>query len=151
MPPRSRLGRRALVVVSRYNEGVTRRLLDGATAELSTAGFGAAQVEVLWVPGAFELPLAVHRGLETGRFVLAVALGAVIRGDTPHFEYVSGEVAKGIGQVAFHAKCAVTFGVLTTDTIEQAVERSGTKAGNKGVDAALAALELANLLRRMDV
>ena len=132
---------RALVVVSRFNEGVTRKLLDGATAELANAGFAEAKVDVVWVPGAFELPVAVSHGLETGRYGLAVALGAVIRGDTPHFEYISAEATRGLGEAALRTGCPVGFGLLTCDTLEQALARAGGEAGNKGAEAAAAAVE----------
>jgi len=133
--------RRALVVVSRFNEGVTRRLLDGATEKLHAAGYADADIAVVWVPGAFELPLAAHVGLQAGGYALAVALGAVIRGETPHFEYLSAEVTRGLGEVALHHGIPVGYGLLTCDTLEQAVARAGGDAGNKGAEAAAAALE----------
>ena len=152
--PRSRRrapasGGRALVVVSRFNEGVTRKLLDGATGELATSGFADGSVDVVWVPGAFELPVAVLQGLLTGRYAVAVALGAVIRGDTPHFEYVAGEATRGLGEAALRTGCPVGFGLLTCDTLDQAIARCGAEGSSedKGWDAVLAALETALVLR----
>jgi 6,7-dimethyl-8-ribityllumazine synthase len=141
-------GRFALCV-TRFNSFITERLLEGAVDALVRHGVPEGEVDVFRVPGAFELPNVVRRVVESGGYVGVVALGAVIRGGTPHFDYVSSEVAKGIGQVALGAGCAVSFGVLTCDTVEQAVDRAGTKAGNKGADAALACLELVNLCARI--
>lgn len=141
-------GRFALCV-TRFNAFITEELLSGALDTLVRHGVSPDDIDVYRVPGAFELPLVVRRVAETGRYAGVVALGAVIRGGTPHFEYVAGEVAKGIGQIALQADCAVTFGVLTCDTVEQAIERAGTKAGNKGGDAAMACIELVNLLALM--
>jgi 6,7-dimethyl-8-ribityllumazine synthase len=141
MPALSRRRPRALVVASRYNEGVTRKLLEGATGELGRAGFAGPDVDIIWVPGAFELPIAVYRGLETGRYAFAVALGAVIRGDTPHFQYVAAEATRGLGEAALRSGLPVGFGVLTCDTLEQALARAGGDAGNKGVEAAAAAIQ----------
>lgn len=138
-PPR--VSGRALVVVSRYNEGVTRKLLEGAESALGEGGFRGDTVDVVWVPGAFELPVAVHRGLETGRYALAVALGAVIRGETPHFQYIADAASHGLTAAATRFRIPVGFGVLTCDTLEQAVARAGGAAGNKGEEAARAALE----------
>jgi 6,7-dimethyl-8-ribityllumazine synthase len=137
---------RALVVVARYNEGVTRKLLDGALSELRAAGYQPDCVDVVWVPGAFELPVAVHRGLSAGSYAMAVALGAVIRGDTPHFEYICAEATRGLGEVALRFGTPVGFGVLTCDTLEQALARAGGEAGNKGAEAAAAAAETARTL-----
>jgi 6,7-dimethyl-8-ribityllumazine synthase len=145
MPVRSRRRAdspaRALLVVSRFNEAVTRKLLDGAAAELRRSGFPDGRVDLIWVPGAFELPVAVHRGLQTGRYALAVALGAVIRGDTPHFEYLSAEATRGLGEAAIRFGKPVGFGLLTCDSLQQALERAGGEAGNKGTEAAAAAVE----------
>lgn len=141
-------GRFALCV-SRFNAFITKELLEGATDTLVRHGVSADDIDVYWAPGAFELSPVVRRVTGSGRYAGVIALGAVIRGGTPHFEYVSGEVAKGIGQLALHADCAVTFGVLTVDSIEQAIERAGTKAGNKGGEAALACIELVNLFGAM--
>ncbi len=145
-----RAGPRALVVVSRYNEGVTRKLLDGALAELRTAGFSEKDVDVVWVPGAFELPIVVHRGFEMGRYTLAVALGAVIRGDTPHFDYICAETTRGLGEAALLFGLPVGFGLLTCDTLDQAVARAGGEAGNKGAEAAAAALQTVTALADLE-
>ncbi len=143
-------GLRVSVVVSRFNSFITDRLLDGALDALRRHGVGDADISVLKVPGSFEIPLGVRRavGGEKNRPDAVVALGALIRGGTPHFDYLSAEVTKGIAQVSLDSGVPVAFGVLTTDTIEQAIERAGTKAGNKGFEAALSAIEMANLLRR---
>ena len=132
---------RVLIVVARFNEGVTRRLLDGARTALAEAGFGNDRTDVLWVPGAFELPVAIRSGLETGRYALAVALGAVIRGETPHFDYVAGAASHGLMQAATESGIPVGFGLLTCDTMAQAQARAGGDAGNKGEEAARAAVE----------
>jgi 6,7-dimethyl-8-ribityllumazine synthase len=140
---------RALVVVSRFNEAVTRKLLEGASAELHRSGFGADAIDIAWVPGAFELPVAVHVGLQSGRYRIAVALGAVIRGDTPHFEYISAEATRGLGEAAIRFGIPVGFGLLTCDTLEQAIERAGGAAGNKGTDAAAAAVQTERALEAL--
>ncbi len=132
---------RALVVVSRFNEGVTRKLLDGAHSTLVGAGFPSDQIDVVWVPGAFELPVVVGRGLASGRYHLAVALGAVVRGETPHFDYVAGAASHGLMDVATTTGIPVGFGLLTCDTLAQALARAGGAAGNKGEEAARAAVE----------
>lgn len=139
-------GGRAVVVVSRFNEAVTRKLLDGAVAALDRSGWPSERVDILWVPGAFELPLAVDRALATGRYRLGVALGAVIRGETPHFEYVASAAAHGLREASVRAGVPVGFGVLTCDTEEQALARAGGDAGNKGVEAAESAVEMARVL-----
>ncbi|MBI3081859.1 MAG: 6,7-dimethyl-8-ribityllumazine synthase [Gemmatimonadetes bacterium] len=145
--PRSRKrGGRAVVVVSRFNEDVTRRLLDGAVRALERSGWPAARVDIIWVPGAFELPLAVDRALATGRYRLGVALGAVIRGETPHFEYVASAAAQGLQEASVRSGVPVGFGVLTCDTEEQALARAGGDAGNKGVEAAESAVEMVRVL-----
>jgi 6,7-dimethyl-8-ribityllumazine synthase len=141
---------RALVVASRYNEAVTRRLVDGATAALGHGGFAADRVDVEWVPGAFELPLAVRAALESGRYALAVAVGVVIRGETDHYRYVAGEASRGLMDVALHFGAPVGFGLLTCDTLQQALARAGGATGNKGEEAARAALEMWRLLDRFD-
>lgn len=146
MPAESR---RVLVAVSRFNEAVTRRLLEGARQALADDGIGEGAVDVVWVPGAFELPVVVQRGLATGRYRCAVALGAVVRGETPHFDFVAAEAARGLGEAARRAGRAVGFGLLTTDTLEQAMARAGGAAGNKGAEAARAALETAAVLDRL--
>jgi 6,7-dimethyl-8-ribityllumazine synthase len=136
---------RFAVCVSRFNSFVTEELLKGALDALARHGVADGDVDVYRCPGAFELPALVRRVAFQGGYAGVICLGAVIRGGTPHFEYVAGEVSKGIGQVLLDAPCAVTFGVLTCDTVEQAIDRAGIKAGNKGADAAVACIEMANL------
>jgi 6,7-dimethyl-8-ribityllumazine synthase len=143
-------GLKFAVVVSRFNEFISSKLLSGAWDCLTRHGADPAQVDVAWVPGAFEIPLIAQRMAATKRYDAVICLGAVIRGSTPHFDYISSEVAKGVAKVQLDASIPVIFGVLTTDTIEQAVERAGTKAGNKGWDAAVSALEMANLVKRLE-
>ncbi|MFW6181438.1 MAG: 6,7-dimethyl-8-ribityllumazine synthase [Spirochaetota bacterium] len=142
-------GKRFAVVASRFNELITRKLLDGALDCLVRHNADAGNVTVIWVPGALEIPLAAKRAAVSGRFDAVVCLGAAIRGSTPHFEYVAAEASKGVARVGLEADLPVIFGVLTTDTIEQAVERAGTKGGNRGWDAALAAIEMADVLARI--
>ncbi|MGH7531222.1 MAG: 6,7-dimethyl-8-ribityllumazine synthase [Gemmatimonadales bacterium] len=137
------------VLVSRFNEQVSTLLLDGARDALRQAGIPDAQVEVIWVPGAFELPVAAEAAAASGRYDALVALGCVIRGETAHFEYVAGEAVRGLGNVALAHRIALGFGVLTTDTLEQAMARAGGPAGNKGADAARAALDTAAVLERL--
>jgi len=133
------------VVVSRFNEFITNKLLEGALDCLIRHGASDEDIEVVWVPGSFEIPLTAKLLAESQRFDAVICLGAVIRGATPHFEYVAAEVSKGIARVSLESKVPTAYGVLTTDTIEQAIERAGTKAGNRGWDAALTAIEMANL------
>jgi 6,7-dimethyl-8-ribityllumazine synthase len=140
---------RFAICVSRFNSFITEALLQGALDTLVRHGVADAALDVYRCPGTWELGGLVRRAAQSGRYVGVIALGCVIRGGTPHFDYVAGEVAKGVGQVSLTADCAVTFGVLTTDTLEQAVDRAGVKAGNKGADAALACLEMANLYAKM--
>jgi 6,7-dimethyl-8-ribityllumazine synthase len=142
-------GLRIAVVVSRFNESITSRLLDGAREALARHDVRDEDVDVAWVPGAFELPLAALELAESRRYDAVVCLGAVIRGETPHFEYVAGEAARGVAQVARDTGVPVVFGVITPDTMEQAEARAGGKKGNKGQDAALSAIEMANLLRQL--
>lgn len=142
-------GLRLALVASRFNEAITRNLLDGALSALRRHGLDDASITVAWVPGAFELPLAARRLAASGEFDAVVCLGAVIRGATAHFEHVAGQAAAGAARAALETGVPVIFGVLTTDTIEQALERAGTKAGNRGFDAALAAIEMADLLRQL--
>lgn len=142
-------GKTFAIVVSRFNEFITGKLLDGALDCLTRHGASDADIDVCWVPGSFEVPMVARRVAASGKYQAVLCLGAVIRGQTPHFDYVAAEVSKGVAQVGLEADCPVTFGVLTTDTIEQAIERAGTKAGNKGADAALAAIELADLLEKL--
>ncbi len=141
---------RFALVASRFNGFVVDKLVDGARDALRRHGVAEQNCTLVWVPGAWELPLAAQRAASSGRFDAVVALGAVIRGGTPHFDYVAGECAKGLGQVQAGSGVPVAFGVLTVDTIEQAIERAGTKAGNKGADAAMTALEMVSLLRHLD-
>ncbi len=135
------------VVVARFNALVTEQLLAGAVDALRRHGVKEADVDVFRCPGTFELPALLRRVARSGRYDAVLALGAVIRGGTPHFEYVAAEATKGVGVVALEADCAVAMGVLTCDTMEQALERAGVKAGNKGAEAAMAAIEQANVLR----
>ena len=137
------------IAVSRFNETVTKSLLDGAIAQLKRTAVSESDITVAWVPGAFELPGAAARFAESGKFDAVIVLGAVIRGATPHFEHVSSAVNSGIAHLASAGKIPVIFGVLTTDTVEQAMDRAGLKCGNKGADAALAAVEVANLYKRI--
>jgi 6,7-dimethyl-8-ribityllumazine synthase len=143
-------GKRIGIVVSRFNELITKQLLEGARDCLVRHGVDDGTIEVAWVPGAWEIPIALRRLGRTGRFDALIALGAVIRGATPHFEYVSGGVANGVAQVTAELDLPISFGVLTTESIEQALERAGTKAGNKGWDAAIAALEMTNVLGEIE-
>ena len=137
------------IVVSRFNSVITEKLLDGAKDTLRRHGVDLDGVDIAWVPGTFEMPLVAKRFAKSGKYDAVICLGAVIRGGTPHFEYVSSQVARGVAQAAWDAEIPVTFGVLTTDSIEQAIERAGTKAGNKGGEAALAALESAQLMKEL--
>lgn len=141
-------GAKFAIVVSRFNSFITERLLEGALDALRRHGVEEKGITVIRVPGAFELPLAVRRAAEQ-KVDAVVALGALIRGGTPHFDYLSAEVTKGVAQAMLETGVPVSFGVLTTDTVEQAVERAGTKAGNKGAEAAQSAIEMVNLLRKM--
>ncbi|MEW6431625.1 MAG: 6,7-dimethyl-8-ribityllumazine synthase [Myxococcota bacterium] len=141
-------GRFALCV-SRFNSFITEQLLSGAVDALVRHGVADGDIDVYRCPGTFELSPLVRRVAQSGRYAGVVALGCVIRGGTPHFEYVANEVSRGVGQVALSAECAVTFGVLTTDSVEQAVDRAGVKAGNKGADAAIACIEMVNLYARL--
>ncbi|MFB4163498.1 6,7-dimethyl-8-ribityllumazine synthase [Alteribacillus sp. JSM 102045] len=133
------------IVAGRFNEFITSKLLGGAEDALIRHGVEDNGIDVAWVPGAFEIPYAAKRMAETGKYDAIITLGTVIKGSTPHFDYVCGEVAKGVGSLSLEKGLPVIFGVLTTNTIEQAIERAGTKAGNKGAEAALAAIEMANL------
>ena len=142
-------GMKFAIVASRFNDFICGRLVDGAMDALTRAGAEEKDIQIVKVPGAFELPLAAKKVAKSGRYDAVVCLGAVIRGATPHFEYVSAEVSKGIATVGLETETPVSFGVLTTDTIEQAIERAGTKAGNKGWDAAMAAIEMVDLFRKL--
>ena len=140
-------GLKFALVVSRFNSFITDRLVEGAVDAIVRTGGDPEAITVYKVPGAFEIPLVAKQVAETGRYDGVCCLGAVIRGATPHFDYVASEVAKGVAQVSLQTGKVVTFGVLTTDTIEQAVERAGSKAGNKGAEAAMAMIETVNLMR----
>ncbi len=137
------------IVVSRFNDAITEKLLSGAIGTLTAHGVDENDVTVAWVPGAFELPLIARKMADTGRYDAVITLGCVIRGATPHFDHVCSQAAAGATRAALDTGVPVIFGVLTTDTIEQAVERAGTKSGNKGCDAALAAIETANLVKSL--
>jgi len=140
---------RFTIVAARFNDFVVERLIDGAVAALRSHGANPAQLELVRVPGAFDLPLVVRRIAESGRSDAIIALGAVIRGETSHFEFVAGECASGLSRVAGDTGVPVTLGVLTTDTVEQAADRAGGKAGNRGADAAQTAIRLATLLKKL--
>jgi 6,7-dimethyl-8-ribityllumazine synthase len=142
-------GMRIAIAASRFNDFIVRRLLDGARDGLRRHGVGDSGVDVAWTPGAFELPMVAARLAGSGRYDAVITLGAVIRGATGHYDLVAGQTAAGIARVALDTGVPVVFGVLTTETIEQAVERAGTKAGNKGYEAAVAAIELVDLCRRL--
>jgi 6,7-dimethyl-8-ribityllumazine synthase len=143
-------GKRFAIVASRFNDFITDRLVGGAVDALTRSGAKADDIDIVKVPGAFEIPLATRKIVQKARHDAVICLGAVIRGATPHFDYVSAEVSKGVAQVGLDAGMPVIFGVVTTDTIEQAIERAGTKAGNKGWDSAIAAIEMANLMEVVD-
>ena len=142
-------GKKFAIVISRFNEFITSRLLSGAQDCFERHGVAAKDVDVVWVPGSFEIPVTALRIAQTRRYDAVVCLGAVIRGQTPHFDYIAAEVSKGVAQVAMASGVPAIFGVITSDTIEQAVERAGTKSGNKGADAAASAIEMADLLRQL--
>ena len=143
-------GLRFAVVVPRFNDFITAKLLEGAMDALRRHGVAEEDVTVARVPGSFEIPLVAKKLAASGKYDAVICLGAVIRGATPHFDYVAAEVAKGVAAVGLQTGVPTIFGVLTTDTIEQAVERAGTKAGNKGFDAAMSAIEMANLLKELN-
>lgn len=135
------------IVVARFNEFITSKLLGGAKDALIRHGSKEADIHTIWVPGAFEIPLIAQKVAQSGKYDAIICLGTVIRGSTPHFDYVCAEVSKGVAQTSLKFNIPVAFGVLTTENIEQAIERAGTKAGNKGFDAAITAIEMANLMR----
>jgi len=137
------------IVVSRFNELITRRLLSGALDALRRHGVDEGKVDVAWAPGSFEVPMVAQRLAGSGRYDAVICLAAVIRGDTPHFEYVAAEAAKGIAKVGLDTGVPTIFGVVTADSIEEAIERAGAKAGNRGTDAAMAAIEMADLMRTL--
>ncbi|MDQ0225044.1 6,7-dimethyl-8-ribityllumazine synthase [Metabacillus niabensis] len=143
-------GLKIAIVVARFNEFITSKLLTGAEDGLRRHGVEEENVTVAWVPGAFELPLVANKLAQSGKYDAVITLGTVIRGATTHYDYVCNEAAKGISQAALKTGVPVVFGVLTTETIEQAVERAGTKAGNKGYEAAVTAIEMSNLLKVID-
>ena len=143
-------GKKFAIVVSRFNDFVTSKLTEGAVDGLLRSGADTKDIEIIKVPGAFEIPLIAKKAAERGRYNAVICLGAVIRGATPHFDYVSAEVSKGVGMVGLEYGVPVIFGVITTDTIEQAIERAGMKSGNKGWSAALSAIEMANLIEAVD-
>jgi len=142
-------GFRFAIIVSRFNDFISSRLMEGALDALMRHGANEEQIVLVKVPGAFEIPLGAKKLAESGQYDAIICLGAVIRGSTPHFEYVAAEVSKGIASVALESKIPVTFGVLTTDNLEQAIERAGSKIGNKGWDAAMAAMEMVNLFKEL--
>lgn len=143
-------GLKFAIVVSRFNSLVTQRLLDGALDALKRHEVDEDAITIAWTPGSFELPLVAQRFAKSGKYDAVICLGCVIRGDTPHFEYVASETAKGIAQVMLDTGVPVVFGVVTADNLEQALERAGAKAGNRGFDAAMTAMEMANLLREIE-
>lgn len=138
------------IIVARFNDFISSKLVEGAMDALKRHGADDDQISLIRVPGAFEIPLAAKRLVENGRYHAVICLGAVIRGATPHFDYVAAEVSKGIAAVALESKIPLTFGVLTTENLEQAIERAGSKSGNKGWDAAMAAMEMVNLFKALD-
>jgi 6,7-dimethyl-8-ribityllumazine synthase len=141
-------GKKIAIVVSRFNEVISKRLLEGCMDTLKKCGTDDKNISLYWSPGSFEIPQILSK-LQVNKFDAVITLGAVIRGDTPHFEYISSEVTKGIAKIAQDKKIPIAFGIITADTIEQATERSGTKQGNKGSDAAFSALEMANLYSQL--
>lgn len=138
------------IVAGRFNEFIVSKLVSGAMDALKRHGAKEEDIELAYVPGAFEIPLISQKLAESGKYDAVICLGAVIRGATPHFDYVASEVSKGVAQTSLKTGCPVIFGVLTTDSIEQAVERAGTKSGNKGFDAAVTAIEMANLIKNIE-
>ena len=144
-------GLRVGIVASRFNDFIVDRLLSAAVDTLIAHGAEAADIQVVRVPGAYETPVAIQKMAASKRYDALIALGCVIRGATPHFDYVAGEVSRGVANVCLEHEIAIGFGVLTCDTLEQAIERAGSKAGNKGADATLAAIQMASVLRQMDI
>jgi 6,7-dimethyl-8-ribityllumazine synthase len=143
-------GMKFALVVGRFNEFITNKLLGGAMDALNRHGAQDQDIETAWVPGAFEIPLVAQKLARSGKYDAVICLGAVIRGGTPHFDYVCAEVSKGVAKVGLDTGVPTIFGIITADTIEQAIERAGTKAGNKGWDAAVTGIEMASLLKAMD-
>ena len=142
-------GLRVAVVISRFNEFITNKLLGGAMDCLKRNNADEDDITAVWVPGSFEIPPVARKLVESDKFDAIICLGAVIRGATPHFDYIAAEVSKGIAQISLNSKIPVIFGVITTDTIEQAIERAGSKSGNKGFDAAMSAIEMANIYKQI--
>jgi 6,7-dimethyl-8-ribityllumazine synthase len=145
----SSAGLRLAIVVSRFNDFVTNRLLEGALDALERTGAADTDLLIVKVPGSFEIPLAARKLVKTGKYDAIICLGTIIRGDTPHWEYIGNEVTKGIASVSLEAGIPVSFGVLTADTVEQAIDRAGLKSGNKGFDAAMSAIEMASLVKQL--
>ena len=143
-------GRKIAIVGSRFNAFFTEELMAGALDCLHRHGVDDEQIDTVWVPGGFEIPFVAKRFVQTGRYAAVICVGCIIQGDTPHFQFVSGEVTKGIAQVAMESDIPVIYGIVTAETLDQAIERSGTKAGNKGFDAALTALEMIDLCANID-
>jgi 6,7-dimethyl-8-ribityllumazine synthase len=143
------VGLKTALVASRFNDFIVSRLISGAVDAFVRHGASEEDITIMRVPGAFEIPQTVAAAVRSGKYDAVVALGAVIRGSTPHFDYIAAEVAKGVAHISMDANIAVSFGVLTTDTLEQAIERAGSKAGNKGAEAAMSAIEMANLLKQV--
>lgn len=141
-------GKKIAVVISRFNELISSQLLQGCLDTLGKSGVSSDDISLIWTPGAFEIPQVLAK-LDTNQFDAAIALGAVIRGETPHFDYIASEVSKGVARISQDKSLPIIFGVITADTVEQAIERSGTKQGNKGRDAALAALEMADIYNQL--
>lgn len=144
-------GKKFFIIVSRFNEFISSKLLEGARDALTRHGAKDEEIEMAWVPGAFEIPYLAKKVAASGRYDAIICLGAVIRGNTPHFNYVASESAKGVAQIALETGCPIIYGILTTDNLEQAIERAGSKSGNKGAAAALAAIEMVNLYAEMKV
>ncbi|MFH1778075.1 MAG: 6,7-dimethyl-8-ribityllumazine synthase [Candidatus Omnitrophota bacterium] len=144
-------GKRFSIIVSRFNDFITHRMLEGALDTLRRHGADDDKVEVIWVPGTFEIPIAANKIARSKKTNAVICLGAVIRGATPHFEYIASEAAKGIAKVSLDSGLPCSFGIITADTLEQAIERAGTKDGNKGVDAALSAIEMADLITELQI
>lgn len=142
-------GLKFALVVSRFNEFITRKLLEGAQDALQRHGVAQADIDIVWVPGSFEIPIAAKKLAELKKYDAIICLGAVIRGATPHFEYIAAEITKGIAKLGLDYQMPVTYGIITADSLEQAIERAGTKQGNRGFDAATNAIEMANLLKNI--
>lgn len=143
-------GQKHAIVISRFNELLTGKLLEGALDCLTRHGVAEKDITINWVPGSFEIPYAAQRLALLGKYDAVICLGALIRGDTPHFDYIASEAAKGIARISLDSRLPVIFGIITADTLDQAIERAGTKAGNKGWDAALSAIEMVDLFRQID-